>query len=200
MKVCVELNIPFVIPSFIIQDASHAEANAALSVFGPSIQIIMCWFHLIFNVKKHESLTKVKQELREMVLTDLTRLHYCLEYEYEPFKSIVINKWKSYPELEDFVKYVIPQWFEGTFSNWHIWKSPPGFANTNNPMESFNKIIKALFTNYDEQPLMHFIRIIIDHLIPFYSTNTKEFLFYRVPGKKTIALGKTFDTEKIRID
>jgi len=141
MKVCVELNIPFVIPSFIIQDASHAEANAALSVFGPSIQIIMCWFHLIFNVKKHESLTKVKQELREMVLTDLT-----------------------------------------------------------NPMESFNKIIKALFTNYDEQPLMHFIRIIIDHLIPFYSTNTKEFLFYRVPGKKTIALGKTFDTEKIRID
>jgi len=197
---CVALNIPFVVPNYIIQDASYAEANAALSVFGSAVTILMCWFHLVFNVKKHESLAKVRQELRDMVLTDLTRLHYCLEYEYEPFKSIIFDKWKSKPELEDFVKYVIPQWFEGTFSNWQIWKSPPGFANTNNPMESFNKIIKALFTNYEEQPLIAFIKIIIEHLIPFYSIHTREFLFYRVPNKKTIALAKTFDTEKFELN
>ena len=34
MKICTEVNAPFVVPSFIIQDASHAEANAA---FSPSI-------------------------------------------------------------------------------------------------------------------------------------------------------------------
>ena len=88
-----------------------------------------------------------------MVLVDLTRLHYCLEFEYEQYKDIVIKKWKSHSELEEFVAYVIPQWFEGTFSNWQVFKSPPGFAATNNPLESFNKIIKARFTNYEEQPL-----------------------------------------------
>ena len=199
MKICVDLDITFVSPCFIIQDASYAEANAAFAVFGSTVTILMCWFHLVFNVKKHESLAKVNQGLREMVRTDLTRLHYCLEYEYEPFKAIVIHKWKSHPELDDFVKYVIPQWFEGSFTNWHIWKSPPGFANTNNPMESFNKLIKALFTNYEEQPLIAFIRIIIDHIIPFYSINTREFLFYRVPLKKTITLAKTLDTNKFEV-
>ncbi len=57
------------------------------------------------------------------------------------FKKIVLEKWNTYPELEAFVKYVVPQWFEGMFSNWQIFKTPPGFANTNNPMEAFNKII-----------------------------------------------------------
>jgi len=78
-----------VVPNYIIQDASYAETNTALSVFGSAVTILMCWFHSVFNVKKHESLAKVSQELRDMVLTDLTRLHYCLEYEYEPFKSII---------------------------------------------------------------------------------------------------------------
>jgi len=146
----------------------------------------MCWFHLIFNVKKHESFVKLKQELREMILVDLTRLHYCLEYEYEPFKQIVLEKWNTYPELEAFVNYVVPQWFEGIFSNWQIFKTPPGFANTNNPTEAFNKIIKAHFTNYEEHTLLNFIRIIVEYIIPFYSNNTREFIFNRVASKTVI--------------
>jgi len=59
MKICADLDIAFVIPNFIIQDASYAEANAAFSVFGSTVTILMCWFHLMFNVKKHESLAKV---------------------------------------------------------------------------------------------------------------------------------------------
>ena len=82
-----------------------------------------------------------------MVIVDLTRIHYCLAYEFDPLKKLVFEKWETYPELTAFMKYVIPQWFEGTFINWQIFCSPPGFANTNNPMESFNKIIKAQFTN-----------------------------------------------------
>ncbi len=125
MKICMSLNATFVVPTYIVQDASAAEAKAALSVFGPTVKIIMCWYHLIFNVKKNESLIKVSKELTEMIIVDLTRLHYCLSYEFEPYKSIVIEKWKSIPELADFVSYVIPQWFEGTFTNWQIFLSPP---------------------------------------------------------------------------
>ncbi len=40
--------------TYILQDASYAEANAANEVFGSTVMIVMCWFHLIFNVKKHE--------------------------------------------------------------------------------------------------------------------------------------------------
>ncbi len=47
--------------------------------------------------------------------------------------------------------------------------------------------------------MLAFIRIIIDHIIPFYSINTREFLFYRVPLKKTITLAKTLDTDKFAI-
>ncbi len=54
MQICESLNIIFIIPTYILQDASYAEANAANEVFGSTVMIVMCWFHLIFNVKKHE--------------------------------------------------------------------------------------------------------------------------------------------------
>lgn len=200
MKLCMELNIPFIVPSFIMQDASHAEANAAVSVFGPTVKILMCWYHLVYNVKKHKSLDKVNKEVADMVLVDLTRLHYCLIHEFEPFKKIVLDKWKSMPDLADFVAYVVPQWFEGTFTNWQIFKSPPGFANTNNPLESFNKMIKAQFTNYDAQPILGFIYIVMNHLIPYYSINFKEFMFYRIPHKKTIKIAKSMNVQKFKMN
>ncbi len=74
MHVCVQVGLVFVIPAFIIQDASHAEANAAWAAFGPQVTIIMCWFHLLFNVRKHESLNKVSKAVKDMVIMDLTRL------------------------------------------------------------------------------------------------------------------------------
>ena len=52
MKLCLSLNIPFVVPLFIVQDGSAAEGNAAMSVFGPTTKILMCWYHLVYNVKK----------------------------------------------------------------------------------------------------------------------------------------------------
>ena len=178
MKVCLLLNITFIIPTYIVQDASLSEANAALTVFGHTVTLLMCWYHMLANVKKHESLSGVSKELVDMIIVDLTRLHYCLKYEYEQYKSIVINKWNTYFELNAFVKYVIPQWFEGKFSNWQVFASPPGFASTNNPLESFNKIIKLHFTQFDSKVILAFISIVINHLIPYYSLNEKEFLLY----------------------
>ena len=64
MKICADLDLPFTVPSYIMQDASSAEANAAKSVFGETIVILMCWFHMIFNVKKHESLKDVPGALK----------------------------------------------------------------------------------------------------------------------------------------
>ena len=49
------------------------------------------------------------------------------------FKKAVFDKWNFYPELKPFIAYVIPVILG------HIFKSPPGFANTNIPILQNNK-------------------------------------------------------------
>jgi hypothetical protein len=49
--------------------------------------------------------------------------------------------------MKKFHKYFKKQWVESTFCNWQIFKTPPGYATTNNPIESYNNKIKTLFTN-----------------------------------------------------
>ena len=51
---CGRLAIPFVKPEFLIIDACDAEYNAAKSVFGDDCEILMCWFHVMKNLKKPE--------------------------------------------------------------------------------------------------------------------------------------------------
>ena len=94
---------------------------------------------------------------------------------------------------------VIPQWFEGKFSNWQVFASPPGFASTNNPLESFNKIIKLHFTQFDSKVILAFISIVINHLIPYYSLNEKEFIFYRIPHAKTKNIAKSLNTSRFQM-
>lgn len=36
-----------------MQDASAAESEAARIIFGYQITILMCWFHVMYNVAKH---------------------------------------------------------------------------------------------------------------------------------------------------
>ncbi len=50
------------------------------------------------------------------------------------------------------------------------------------------------YLNYEEYRIHSFILIVIQHLIPFYSKNDKEFLFYRIPHKKTVAIAKQLET------
>ena len=56
-----------------------------------------------------------------------------------------IKKWQT-SEIDNFIKYFSKQWLEGPFSSWSIYLTPAGLASTNNPIESFNGIIKKCFT------------------------------------------------------
>jgi hypothetical protein len=40
---------------YLVQDAWLACSKAALEIF-PSLLIIMCWFHVMFNVRKRKNL------------------------------------------------------------------------------------------------------------------------------------------------
>ena len=46
-----------------------------------------CWFHLMFNIKKHENRKLIPSDLFEMIKDDIKTLHYSLSLEYEGFAT-----------------------------------------------------------------------------------------------------------------
>ena len=50
--------------------------------------------------------------------------------------------------MHSFLSYFEKQWINSKFNNWQLFNTPAGYAGTNNPIESYNKTIKAQFTNY----------------------------------------------------
>lgn len=67
IELCARLEISFVYPEFLIIDASDAEYNAAKSVFGDDCDILMCWFHVMKNIKKPETRRLITVERYEEV-------------------------------------------------------------------------------------------------------------------------------------
>ncbi len=90
-----------------MQDASAAESGAARIVFGSNIIILMCWFHVMYNVAKH--LTKDIKIYEKMVKTDIGALHYCTTVnDFNNKKMEIWFKWTSYPTLVAFANYFRP--------------------------------------------------------------------------------------------
>ncbi|KAJ8564121.1 hypothetical protein ON010_g7226 [Phytophthora cinnamomi] len=54
----------------------------------------------------------------------------------------IIRKWMEQPVLAGFVQYMCAQWLFGRYSAWQIYSTPSGFASTNNPVETFNVVLK----------------------------------------------------------
>ena len=52
----------FDVPEFLLIDACMAEINAASTVFGPDCTILMCWFHVMANIKKPENKRMIPSE------------------------------------------------------------------------------------------------------------------------------------------
>ena len=53
-----------------------------------------------------------------------------------------------YVALQKFKKYFKEQWLQGSFTNSKIFNTPPGYAPTQNPEESFNKQIKDIYNEW----------------------------------------------------
>ena len=60
-----------------------------------------------------------------------------------------------------------------------IFHTPPDLAATNNPIESFNKQIKSVFSNYTCTSLFEFLKCLLEELIPYYSISQYEFSLER---------------------
>ena len=102
-------------------------------------------------------------------------------------------KWSTYPSLNKFKDYFFKEWCYhnnewSRFSCWQLFQTPAGIATTNNPIESFNKTIKSVYTMYEITTVYSFLLTIMQKLINQYSYQSKEFKFYREPTFDQIKL------------
>ncbi len=76
-------------PKFMVADASSAIVNATKKNF-PECVILMCWFHVKLNVRKHKA--KIPSNLYRKTLSEINCLHYtnCVE-SYEVNYEFTIN-------------------------------------------------------------------------------------------------------------
>jgi len=131
-------------PKFIMQDASQASYNAAKKLF-PNADILMCYYHVTFNIIKYAGQIKFSNAKLEEIKEDITKMHWARnEAEYNARVAEFKQKYqKNYKAMHD---YINNQWLTGPFNKWQVFRNPPGFANTNSNIESFNASIKRDFT------------------------------------------------------
>jgi hypothetical protein len=170
-------------------DGSSAEFNAIENNF-PKAKIIMCWFHVTKCVRdwcKDNGLVKRHPNLCKMTIDDINDLHHTLSFHNfcEELRRIEL-KWSQYQELSSFHQYFIKQWcyHDGQWSRvhrWQIFQTPHGAAATNNPVESFNKEIKSVYTKGSILNVYSFLLIVLQRIINQYSFQPKPFKWYREP-------------------
>ena len=66
-------------------DACDAEYNAIKSVF-PNFTVLVCWFHVMKNVKKAIKRLRIPDELATMIKIDIEYLHVSLNFDQFKFK------------------------------------------------------------------------------------------------------------------
>ena len=77
-----------------MMDACDASWNAVKYHF-PSATILMCWFHVKFNVKKHHNLLPNKEAIAKVDL-DIDLLHNCVSYqEFIIKKDSILRSWQK---------------------------------------------------------------------------------------------------------
>jgi hypothetical protein len=60
----------------------------------PSVVIIMCWFHVMFNIKKHRSL--IPEELYKSVVDNINDMHCAKsEVEFRTLKTKILKNWRK---------------------------------------------------------------------------------------------------------
>ena len=129
--------------TYICIDAQQSSANAIKKQL-PNSDIIMCYFHLMQNVRKH--LHKlVNKRNHEVVKKQIGKLHFSKTKEiYEKRLDDLYSKWGQHG-MKKFREYFWKQWIKSDFNKWQIFRTPAGYSMTNSPIESYNNKINSIF-------------------------------------------------------
>lgn len=132
---------------YAMADADKAQYNALNVVFGdnPQFQSLMCFFHVMEKVYK--AIKQFPSFVSSNITHDLYDLHFTRTHlDFTRMRDALLRKWMNVPMLVDFAQYMSGQWLSGHFSGWQLYSTPSGFASTNNPVETFNAILKRDYT------------------------------------------------------
>lgn len=128
-------------------DADDAQYNAVQRVLGidSNLTILMCFYHVAAKV--YEKTKGLPPALYTAVARGLNDLHYATtEAEFAITQARVLDDWSLHPGLASFKTYFARVWLSRRFRRWQIFHTPPAFATTNNPVESFSGAIKRDYT------------------------------------------------------
>ena len=116
-------------------------------------------------------------------------MHYSRSIdEFEILLNIVYIEWSNIPEMKNFLDYFWNQWMNCQPTNkWRIFRTPPGYASTNNPTEaSLNKEIKGTYANYECFSILGCIKL-IHKIIYDQSLSQKQVFEIKLLRSKNIA-------------
>ncbi len=126
----------------------------------------------------------------KMVMSEIKSLHNSLCYGSFTLSWRQISKrWKDNIQLTKFHAYFEKTWVLSKFNNWKIFNTPPGFATTNSPIESYNQKIKAHFTDRLTRHIIPSLKI-FEELIDYESSNFKEYSSIKMVSNNMEKLGR----------
>jgi hypothetical protein len=93
VNLCKKLKIN-ITPTYIMQDACRASYNAAVSCFEPTKPVVlMCWFHLMFNMNEKLRQGVIPFDLYKSVIADIYNMHFSMsETEFILKKEEALNR------------------------------------------------------------------------------------------------------------
>ncbi|OWY99900.1 hypothetical protein PHMEG_00029020 [Phytophthora megakarya] len=122
--------------------------NACVTELPHSI-VLMCWFHVTKNEKnvwKKAQEFKVEANDTRSVFADMYDMHYASEVEYPTIKTVILTKWSNYTvnsPLRKLTEHITKLWVNShRFSRWQAFRTPSGYAATNNPLEQYHRTVK----------------------------------------------------------
>ncbi|RNA05540.1 hypothetical protein BpHYR1_030843 [Brachionus plicatilis] len=86
------------------------------------------------------------------------RLHF-------PNCTILITTFRKIKGLQDFKRYFENEWLSERWWRWQLFQVFPGYPTTNSCIESHNKLIKLLYTNYMCYSIHEMLRVVMDKLV-----------------------------------
>jgi hypothetical protein len=89
----------------------------------------------------------------------------------------------------------LKQWVNGRHNKWRIFDSPPGYAKTNNPLESFNALIKRDYTKRIRLSVLDCLKM-LKTLIRTYSKESRKveaFIVDSVPTQSMITSATKYE-------
>ena len=169
------MGIPFD-PTHIMQDACQASYKAAKKIF-KRVRVQMCYFHVRMNIRKHETYTRLHKKTQSLLEHFINRLHWSRDkIQCEKVYTKFNNKFGSNEYIKPFMAYLDQRSLDSPFRRWKIFNSPPGYACTNSPIESFNNVIKRDFVKRKKKNLLDFLHI-LKEIVVYYSVNKSLFSF-----------------------